>query len=124
MSELFGEDIAGIIGDELGPGLLDATITRHAQGSRTDGSLTAGPADTTSSSTAKGFWEDYTTFQVDGTLVKVGDRRAVILGDTIKPAIVPQQGDEVTMEGTTMRVMRLEGRDPAAATYSLQCRVR
>jgi hypothetical protein len=124
VAEFLGEDIAQVVADELGPIVLAATLTVITQGSRTDGQLTAGPAQTTANYTARGWWEDYAVNQIDGDLVRVGDRRAVLLGATIEGGIVPGPGMQVTIEGTTATVIRLERRDPAAATYQLQCGVR
>lgn len=129
MPRLFGVDIAGEINKALGPGLLDATLTKVVAGTRTGGSLTAGTNPTTTTHTAKGFIDEYSDFQrggqtpgdEDNTLIQDGDRKVTLLGESIDPAAVPEAGDRVTIEGTEFRIIRVK-RDPAGATYECQSR--
>ncbi len=133
MPKLFGVDIAAEINRGLGPGLLDAVLTKVTGGARTTGSLTGGTNPTTTTHVAKGFLEEYTDFQiggtannrstdvVDGTLIQRGDRKVILLGDSINPAVVPTAGDLVTIEGEVFNIVRVQ-RDPAAATYTMQVR--
>ncbi len=121
MPNLFGVDIAGEVNRGLGPGLLDATLTSVTPGTRTGGSLTAGTNPTTTTHTAKGFLEDYKDFQIDGTIVQRGDRICVLLGASINPAVVPTAGDRVNIESEDFNIVNV-GRDPAAATYTMQVR--
>lgn len=133
MAKLFGVDIAAELNKGLGPGLLDATLTVVIPGTRTPGDLTSGTNSTTTTHTCKGFVEEYNEFQIGGTanarssatfagsLVERGDRRVILLGDSISPAVVPTPGDRVTIEGNTYNIVNVN-RDPAAATYSMQVR--
>ena len=121
MPKLFGIDIAGLVGKQLGKSLLPLTLTKVTAGTPTAGSLTGGSNPTTADSAARGILDDYRAVQIDGELIQRGDRKVLILGATITPAVVPEPGDRVTIEGATFNVVRVE-RDPAAATYTCQVR--
>lgn len=121
-NKLFGVDISGLINKNVAPGLLDATLIKTAEGARTSGQLTGGPAITETPYAAKGFIQDYSENRIDGTVIKVGDRQVILIGDSIASAQVPSLGDKVTIEGTTYNIVGVPARDPAAATYSCQVR--
>lgn len=128
-NELFGVDVAGIIADALGDGLPDVTITRAAAGARQAGNLTGGrkPAPPQKFS-CKGFWDDFSGPQ-PGIDLEVGDRKAVLIGDTIPAAALPiQRNDLITVHedggDVSLYVEKPVRRDPAAATYEFQCRDR
>lgn len=121
MPNLFGIDIAGIIGENLGPGLLAATLIKVTQGTRTGGSLTAGMNPTTASYAARGILSDYEDRQINGTLIVQGDKQVLLLGSTIASSQIPVAGDKVTIEGRTYNIIKVT-RDPAAATYLCQVR--
>lgn len=119
---LFGVDIAGIIATTVAPGLLPATLTQFTEGSEPV-RRTSAPTVTPVAHSCRGIWEDYDPDMVrDSVLVLAGDRKALLIGDTLPAGIVPKPGDAVTIEGLTLVVVRVEARDPAAATYLLQCR--
>lgn len=126
---LFGIDIAQLVADNIGPGVLPLTLVKREPGSRTPGSLSAGTNPTTTSHTGRGFISDYSEVQIgqqagggEGrTLVQRGDRRVIILGNTLSPAAVPEPGDRVTIEGDEYSIVNVM-RDPAAATYTCQVR--
>lgn len=121
-NKLFGIDIAGIINQEIGPGVLDLTLIKVTSGTRTGGQLSAGTNPTTANTAGKGFIEDYSERQIDGTTVKRGDRRVVIIGNSLSSgSVIPAVGDQVTIEGATYEVVNIM-RDPAAATYTCQVR--
>jgi hypothetical protein len=121
-SELFGTDIAGIIADTIGEGLLDVVVTRQAEGTRNPGSLTGGkPRTPTEFEGIKGFWEDFTGLPPPGIVLEIGDRKAVLIGDTIPAGGHPLKDDAITIEGETLYVGRLLSRDPAAAVYVYLC---
>jgi hypothetical protein len=121
---LFGVDIAGIIADVMGSQLLEATITKRTRGERDPAALTAGRPVIATNFTCTGFWDDYTGMPPAGIEVKLGDRRAVLIGDTIPAGAIPDRDDAITIEGATLYVVQLESRDPAAAVYTYQCRDR
>lgn len=134
MPRLFGLDIAKQVNDALASagGVLDVTMLRVSSGQRTAGSPAAGTNPTTSSLRGKGFYDDrrlrYLEAQgrtSEGTLVRRGDRVAVLLGASFPGREPPRPGYllEIQDEETDrVRVVEVVGRDPAAATY--ECLVR
>lgn len=124
-NELFGVDIAGLIADNIGPGLLDVTITRYTRGARTPGSLTGGQAKTPSTVTGiKGIWDDLPKMPPAGVEFELNDRIALLIGDTIPAGGLPLRNDAIEIEGLTLYMVQLIARDPAAATYRYLCRDR
>lgn len=125
--ELFGIDIAGIIADQIGPGVLDVLITREPQtGARAPGNLTGGLVKTAPQSwPCKGFWEDFTGQPPPGVEIELNDRKAVLIGDTIPAGALPLKlDDKITCEGKSLFMVKVLSRDPAAAVYTLLCRDR
>jgi len=128
-NEVFGVDIAGIIADSLGDGLFDVTITREVRGERAASNLTGGRQKSAPLSfECKGFWEDFSNTP-PGIELEVGDRKAVLLGDTIPAAALPiLRNDLITVHedggDIALYVERPMRRDPAAAVYEFQCRDR
>lgn len=122
-NNLFGVNISGIIARELGPAVLPATLIKQVTGTtRTTGQLSGGKTVTTSNHSCRGFIDDYTARQIDGTIVEIGDRRITLLGDTIEGGtIIPEVNDRITIEGNTYKVIRIN-RDPDKATYECQSR--
>lgn len=121
-NNLFGVNISGIINSAIGPGVLDATLLKRTPGSRTPGDVTSGTNPTEAPFAAKGFTDDYTDRQIDGTNVLIGDRKITLLGDSIAGLTIPEPGDRVTIEGQTWTIVDVD-RDPDAATYECQSRL-
>ncbi|APZ81861.1 hypothetical protein vBEliSR6L_96 [Erythrobacter phage vB_EliS_R6L] len=123
--ELFGVDIAGLIADNIGPGLLDVTITRYTPGAREAGNLTGGRAKAPATVTGiKGIWEDLPSMPPAGVEFELNDRIALLIGDTIPAGGLPLRNDAIEIEGLTLYMVQLMKRDPAAATYRYLCRDR
>lgn len=123
-NELFGIDLAGIIADEIGPGLLDVVVTRQIAGVRDPDNLTGGIPTTAETIVGiKGFFEDFTRTPV-GIEIELNDRKAVLIGDTIPAGGLPLRGDAIEIEGETLYMVQLLSRDPAAAVYTYLCRDR
>lgn len=122
-----GIDLPGVIAASLGPRGLEAVLTVYTIGARDSGNLSAGQAVTAADPApkARGFWKEYRSYDIDGSKVLLGDRKAVLLGGS-NPAVIAalKVDDKITMEGVTLSIVRLEKRDPAAATYTFQCRDR
>lgn len=123
MPRLFGVDIAGIIGNAMGGGLLPCTVYELSAGARTSGSLTAGPARSDVPHTARGFIEEWAINQIDGDIVRRGDKRITVLGATIAGGYVPKDQDSILIEGNRYLIISIVERDPAAATYVLNGRI-
>lgn len=117
---LFGVNISKLVADNIGPGVLDATLTVYTPGTRS-ADPTAGRQPTSVAHACKGFIDSKGRENIGGTLVKDGDVVIVLLGDTIDGGNTPPTlNDQVTIEGKTYRVAALD-RDPAGATYTLLC---
>ena len=116
--KLFGLDIAAEIDKAMSSGLPDITLTKNTVGSRTTGSLTGGQTLTPTSYSCKGFVDNYTVDEIDGTNIKKSDHKILIIGDSLPNGIVPEPGDTITAESNIYKIQR-DGveRDPAAATY-------
>lgn len=119
MPNLFGLNIAKIIDDAIvgAGGVLTGTFHKRADGTRTPGELTSGVNPTFTDYPCRGFIELKTNRRQDGTLIEDEGERITLLGNSFP--VVPEQGDEVTMEGTRWTIVKVYKRDPAAATYEL-----
>jgi hypothetical protein len=117
-NNLFGADISKLIKDNIGPGVLDATLVKLTPGTRTAGQLSGGTNPTSTSYACKGFIDSQNRKDIAGTLVEAGDVIIVLLGDTISSgAVAPDQSDKITIESAT-HVIKAIDRDPDAATYT------
>ena len=121
MPDIFGADIAGKIYRGFKNKVFDITLTKVAPGTRTPGTLTGGTNPTETVHTVKGFVNDYTDYQIDGTIIQRGDRKVVILGGSLSNGTVPEPNDKVTAESEQRVIINVE-RDPASATYICQVR--
>jgi len=120
---LFGVDIAGIIDAAISPGLLAATLTKVTAGTRTPGQLTGGTNPTTVNYSCRGMIDSKNRRNRDGELIRDGMERILLIGNSISGgAVAPEIGDRVTIEGRSFRVEVLD-RDPAGATFTMECRV-
>lgn len=120
MPDLFGIDIAGIVNDSISAagGVLTGTLHKRSAGTRTSGQLTSGVNPTFADSTFNGFVDRKTSATLlEGSLVIREGDRVSILGASINPAVVPEAGDELTIEGNRYHITKVRDRDPAAALY-------
>ncbi len=119
---LFGVDISGLIRDNIGPGVNDATLIKVSAGSRTGGQLTGGTNPTTVSHACKGFLDVLNRNRVDASLTEERDVLVALIGDTIDGGdTVPEPGDRIIILGTTYNVV-IVNVDPAQAVYNCQSR--
>lgn len=124
-SELFGVDIAGLVADAMGGQLFPVTVTRYAEGDRDPDNLTGGRPKVPATVTGiEGFWEDFTRDPPPGVEVELGDRKAVLIGDTIPAGGHPLRNDAIEIEGQTLFMVQLISRDPASAVFVYLCRDR
>jgi hypothetical protein len=121
-NKLFGIDIAKLVHKNMSSMLLDAVLEKVVSGTRTSGSLTSGKNKTETEYTCKGFTDSFEDRRIDGTVIKRGDRKVLLIGDSIQSGAVPEVNDKVTIESKTYRILSIMERDPAAATYVLHCR--
>jgi len=125
--ESFGVDIAALVNDNLSPALLPVVLTKlgaPGTGARPTGQLTKPPAraaDTVHS--ARGLISDFDPNEMSNSqILEAGDRKVLLVAESIVPKVEPEMGDTVQIEGTTYRVARVLKRDPAAASFTLQVR--
>lgn len=125
-SDLFknlGINIPKLINDNLGASLLPATLHKVSNGARDPLDPTAGPTETETDYACRGFIDSQDQENIDGTLVRAGDRVVTLLGASIEGGQVPSTEDRVTIEGTKYTIVTVD-RDPASATYILTVRPR
>jgi hypothetical protein len=122
MAQLFGLDIAQIVDDSIqqAGGVLNGTLTKYAPGTRTPGNLSGGTNPAPTDYPFRGFLENRSESRINGTLVRAAGEFVSILGASLPAGIEPETTDEVTIEGTTYRVLEITERDPAAALYMLR----
>ena len=118
MSKILGVNVSSIIHRTLSPKLNQVTLVRKSPGNRQD-NLTAGVDSLEVEHTGRGLIYDYSDSQVDGSLIKVGDRVVGIVGDSID--VVPATNDLITISGVSYTVIRVKV-DPAGAFYECQVR--
>jgi len=98
-----------------------ATLTRVTPGSysTSDGSLAAG---TTATYTGSATVFDYDQRQIDGSLVRAGDRRVLLQATGGIP--LPRTGDTITIASGTYQVVQARDISPAGTSvvYDLQVR--
>lgn len=120
---LFGVDIASELHSAFAGGLLPATLARTAPGTRNPSALAGGTTvgATTATYPCEGICDSYTQREIDGTRVRIGDRKILLLAKSLPDAVDPQPGDSITIEGRAWSVVNVD-RDPAAATFTCQGR--
>lgn len=112
------EDVGGsFIATGARLGVKDATLIKVAPGTRTNGALAAGTNPTTANYACKGFVSSFSAQQIDGTLIRVEDRKISIFGSSLTAGVEPKPGDRITIEGITFNVINDVERDPASVKY-------
>lgn len=119
-NKLFGVDIAAIVDKAMSAGLLPVTLTHITPGTRGADS-TAGTQPTETTHAARGIVDDYSRGEIDGTMIVFGDKKILLIGDSISPTAEPESGDRIEIEGSTYSIIHVK-RDPAKATYVCQSR--
>ena len=117
MPDILKAGIAKKVHQALGGLLFPMVLIKVRQGNR--GEATSGPNPVSTEYSVKGFLSHYKVSQIDGTLVQVNDRKALLLGESVP--VAPSPGDLIRAEGKTWKVITVT-RDPAGATYSCQVR--
>jgi hypothetical protein len=126
-NEIFGIDLAGIIGDAIGDQVFPVTITRERRGARDPNNLTGGRQPLPPLQfKGTGFWEDFDGRPSPGITVELNDRRGVLIGDTFDAGALPAlRNDQITvhepMGDLSLFVKGPVSRDPAGAVYVYQC---
>lgn len=121
MARLFGVDVAREVGRATRRQLLRIKLIKVTATTRTPTNLAGGRNPTRRPYTCDGIVEDYDEKQIDGTLVKVGDRQFLLIADSLPSSVRPAQSDEIEHQGVTYSLMRVRS-DPAEATFTCQGR--
>lgn len=103
-------------------GVGPCTLIKRVQGTRAPGAISAGTNPTETSYKATGLVSDYKAYQVDGTLIRQGDRQVLLFGASIAGGQIPEPGDKVAIGGETLVLTQPINRDPALATYVCNAR--
>lgn len=121
-NRILSTDIAGLLKKHLGPLLLPVVLIKQVAGARDDTELTAGQAISPRRYPCRGITESYELRQIDGTTVQTGDKKILILGDTLPRGVIPEANDRVICERIEYVIQGVPERDPDAATYVCQGR--
>jgi hypothetical protein len=121
MASLFGVDLRAVFAEVFAPGVLDATLIKVTAGTRKPGKLTGGTDSSEVCYSAKGLVEDYSEREIDGTLIRRGDRIVTLVAGSIGGGQVPTPADKVTIDGDTYELVAVMA-DSASATYECQAR--
>lgn len=118
-----GVDIPALIDASLSDSLLPATLVKFSPGVPSSSMLTAGANPEKKTYPCRGVVTDYSAYEMAQGLVKLGERKILLIANSIASAQVPEPNDQIQIEGGTWRVCE-QGvtRDPAAAAYT--CKVR
>lgn len=119
---LFGINISGIIKQAMAKGLLPLVLVKEIPGARDAADLTDGQALAEKRYPCRGFIDSYALRQIDGTTVQRGDKKILIIGDTLPAGVIPEPNDRIVAEGITHVIQGTPERDPAIATYVCQGR--
>ena len=114
MAKLFGVDIASLVHKNMSAGLLKLTIKHYTPGTRTATDPTAGTNPTDSTHQGRGFYEEYADRQIDGKLVRAGDRKIIVIAKSVKPSVSPVPGDEIHVAGSAQAAGTVVDAQPAA----------
>jgi hypothetical protein len=122
-----GINVAELVAEHLGPRMLPAVLYKPgASAVRDPAHPTRAPAPgAPTAHPCRGFIENFKPDDIDGTLIKVGDRKVTLIAGTIQGGVEPEGGvnkDQVEIEDKRWDVWLVLDRDPAAATYQLQVR--
>lgn len=120
--KLFGVDIAKELAKAIKPtDVSPITLRKYATAVRTPGNLSGGLNRTLTTYATRGVMTDYSAREIaTAPQIEAGDKRVLMLAEPLA-GVVPHVGDEITIEGVTLRIVNVV-RDPAVATYECQCR--
>jgi hypothetical protein len=119
MPDIFGLDLAGLIGSIMSEYVFDQTLIKVS--SVRDPTNPTKKLQVEESHPCKGFVDNFEAENAKGGSVRITDLKIVIFGDSLPVGVVPEPGDKITAEnGTFVIVDEGVARDPAGATY--ECR--
>lgn len=115
-NKLFGIDISGLVKKHIAPGLNTCVLTKITPGTRTAGNLAGGTKPTTANYAARGLIGELDQGRRENSLVRDGDLKILVVGDSVASGIIPAPGDQVTILGGTYNLIIVEV-DPAKAVF-------
>lgn len=121
-NNLFGANISGKLARALGRKLLLCVLTKTTSAGHDPTNPTGGTQLTPVTTLGRGFIEDFSASQINGTTIQKGDKTVSVLGDTLAGGrVVPEVDDQITIEGKLRTIVGIK-RDPDAALYMCHCR--
>ena len=123
MANYLGVNISGIIAQTIGPLIPTASLLKITYGDRVDPSNPTSPNEQSYQVfSGRGFFSEFEDSTFNGTTVERKDRLVVLLIDSFVGLPEPSIGDQITIEGTTYRLVNPVMRDPSSVHYI--CHVR
>lgn len=123
MAKFLGVDVAKLVNRHIGSRLDPATLYHATVGERDEDDPLAGREERRTQHAARGFFEEYADARIDGTTILRGDRKVILIGDSISPPVRPMPGDEILLLGERVRIVEHGvSSDPARATYTCHTR--
>ena len=125
MADLFGIDIAGLVNEHVSSGLLPTLVQfKELEAVDPDNPLRNRVKVLNAGLNGRGVVETYKAYDIDGTIIKAGDRRVLLIVKSFPLNMpVPYTGCRITIEGESLTIVGDVKRDPAGATYTCQVRV-
>jgi hypothetical protein len=119
---LLDGDIAALVSDGLEAAELplDLTLTRTVAGTPDPDEPWVPVTPTTTAYPCRGFEDSYSAYYLANQLVQEGDRKIVILAQSL--AVTPEPGDQITSRGETFTIVGPVKTDPARAAWECQAR--
>lgn len=123
MSDLFGIDVAGIVADEMGDGLLPATLKKIKTYTPSTRDPTGPPRTTSEGHSCSGVRLELSQFDRTLDVAKLSSAKVMLLAGTLPAGVEPETGDQITIDGATKTIVEDGVKcDPAKATWT--CYVR
>ena len=96
----------------------DVTLAVVTPGTRSTTNPTAGTNPTSATHSARGILGNYSQRQIDGTIVRTGDRIGIVWGASLTAGVEPKPGDTLTFtDGVVWRIVGAVTRDPASVAF-------
>ena len=113
MTELFGIDLAGAIGDAFDGQMLTGTLRKTMVTGR---DAYGDPITTTTDYAVQGFKGSYDVITIATAGIPATDAKITLFASLC--AAVPAMGDKLQLEGEWFQIRQDIARDPANATYT------
>lgn len=100
-----------------------ATLTRRVAGTFNPATQTE-TSGSTSTDTVKAVIEDFRAHEIDGDVIRYGDKKILLTKSDLQNLVVPKPDDIISMSGETYRIVEVFGisAGDAFVGYSVQAR--